>query len=84
MFGQDQVLKPSRQESMKTKDNDETNSPTGKMSSEFGRQWWKSEKVSSLRMGLKEWKRVHCDGAELRADSCLSYKRKTQEGSEGF
>lgn len=84
MFGQDQVLKPSKQESMKTKDNDETNSPTGKMSSEFGRQWWKSEKVSSLRMGLKEWKRVHCDGAELRADSCLSHKRRTQGGSEGF
>lgn len=83
MFGQDQVLKPSRQESMKTKDNDETNS-LGKMSSELGRQWWKSEKVSSPRMGLKEWKRVHCDGAELRADSCLSFKRRTQEGSEGF
>lgn len=51
MFGQDLIVKLSRQDSIKTKGNDETNS-LGKMSS--GRKWLKSEKLSSLRMGMEE------------------------------
>lgn len=34
--------------------------------------------------GMKEWRNVHCDGVKLRGDSYLQYKRKTQEGNEGF
>lgn len=53
MFGQDSIVKLSRLESIKTKDNDETNR-LGKMSSEFGRKWLKPQKLSSLRVGMEE------------------------------
>lgn len=39
------------------------------MSSEFGRKWLKSIKLAFLRMGLKEWRNVHCDGVKIRVDS---------------
>lgn len=83
MFGWDSILKLGRWENIKTEDSDETNS-LGKMSSECGRKWQKSEKFSSLTVRLKEWRNVHCDGVKLRADSYLKYKRKTQEANEGF